>query len=85
MRRLSPQRSNYLRPLEAGAIFFCAQSTGRWTLRGQIAHRNEPNVYALSKWQTGKSRLQCAGCRPRPILPSAPNPEDGRGHNINSH
>jgi hypothetical protein len=33
--------------------------------------RNELSVHALSDWQTGKSRLRCAGCRPRPI-PSSP-------------
>ena len=32
-------------------------------------------MHALSKWQTGKIRLQCAGCWPRSILTQPPSPK----------
>ncbi len=39
-----------------------------------LKFRNGRAPAALSNWQAGETRLQWAGCRPRPIIHSAPQP-----------
>jgi hypothetical protein len=59
-------------------VHFAAPGNGgRFLFELGVHLRNGPAPRALSNWQAGKSRLQCAGCRPQTALSPKPSAKSG--------